>query len=109
MKWTIDYYSEKVAESVLSLPKKLQARYFKMTDIMLDYGPDLGMPHTRSMGNGLLELRLKAKEGIARVFYCAVMDHKIIMLHCITKKTQKTPLKELRLAKARLKEVETNG
>ena len=34
------------------------------------YGPDLGMPHTRAMGDGLFELRLKAAEGIARVFFC---------------------------------------
>jgi phage-related protein len=33
------------------------------------FGPDLGMPHTRAMGEGLFELRLKAEEGIARVFY----------------------------------------
>ena len=31
------------------------------------FGPDLGMPHTRAMGQGLFELRLKAAEGIARV------------------------------------------
>jgi len=29
------------------------------------YGPDLGMPHTRAMGDGLFELRLKAAEGLA--------------------------------------------
>jgi hypothetical protein len=26
------------------------------------FGPDLGMPHTRSMGGGLFELRIKAPE-----------------------------------------------
>ena len=50
-------------------------------------------------------LKLKAKEGIARVFYCSVVDQKIIMLHCFIKKTEKTPNKELSVAKTRLKEV----
>lgn len=109
MKWKINYYSEKVEQDVLALPKKLKARYFRMTDVLCEYGPDLGMPHTRSMGKGLLELRLKAKEGIARVFYCAIVDHEIVMLHCFIKKTQKTSLKELRLAKSRLIEVMKNG
>jgi hypothetical protein len=31
------------------------------------FGPDLGMPHTRAMGTGLFELRLKPREGIGRV------------------------------------------
>ena len=41
------------------------------------YGPDLGMPHTRAMGGGLFELRLKAKEGIARVFYCTLVGSSV--------------------------------
>ena len=108
MKWSINYFNEKVEKEVLKLPKKLQARYFRMTDVMIELGPDLGMPHTRSMGDGLFELRLKAQEGIARVFYCTVVNKQIIMLHSIVKKTQKTPPKELRIAQSRLKEVKEN-
>ncbi len=105
MQWTITYYNEKVEKHVLALPKKLLARYFRMTDTMIKYGPHLGMPHTRSLGNGLLELRLKASEGIARVFYCCIVGHRIMLLHSIVKKQQKTPLNDLRLAKQRMKEV----
>jgi phage-related protein len=72
------------------------------------YGPDLGMPHTRAMGQGLFELRLKAAEGIARVFYCTVIDQQIIMLHQFVKKVDKTPVKELEIARRRMKEVK-NG
>ncbi len=76
---------------------------------MKTYGPNLGMPHTKAMGDGLFELRLKGKEGIARVFYCAIINHEIIMLHMIIKKQQKTASQELRLAKKRLKEVKSNA
>jgi phage-related protein len=69
------------------------------------YGPDLGMPHTRAMGEGLLELRLKSAEGIARVFYCTIMGKSIVMLHQFIKKTDKTPPKELAIARRRLKEI----
>jgi phage-related protein len=69
------------------------------------YGPDLGMPHTRAMGEGLFELRLKAAEGIARVFYCTMVGKKIVILHQFIKKTDKTPSKELEIARRRLKEV----
>ena len=69
------------------------------------YGPDLGMPHTRAMGEGLFELRLKAAEGIARVFYCTIVGKKIVILHQFTKKSEKTPPRELTVARRRLKEV----
>ena len=57
------------------------------------------------MGNGLFELRLKALEGIARVFYCTMVGKTIMVLHQFTKKTQKTPPKELSIARRRMKEV----
>ncbi|OPY00548.1 MAG: hypothetical protein A4E62_02776 [Syntrophorhabdus sp. PtaU1.Bin002] len=57
------------------------------------------------MRGGLFELRLKAAEGIARVFYCTVIGKKIMILHQFIKKTQKTPPKELALARRRMKEV----
>lgn len=68
------------------------------------YGPNLGMPHTRAMGEGLFELRLKAAEGIARVFYCTLIGRKIVMLHQFVKKSEKTPRKELEIARRRMKE-----
>lgn len=69
------------------------------------YGPDLGMPHTRAMGHGLFELRLKAGEGISRVFYCTLVGRRIVMLHQFIKKSDKTPLKELEVARRRMKEI----
>jgi phage-related protein len=63
------------------------------------------MPHTRSMGEGLFELRLKAAEGIARIFYCTMVGKKIMILHQFIKKTNKTPPKELAIARRRMKEV----
>ena len=69
------------------------------------YGPDLGMPHTRPMGEGLFELRLKAAEGIARVFFCTVIGRKIVVLHQFVKKTEKTPNKEIKIAQSRMKEL----
>lgn len=69
------------------------------------YGPNLGMPHTRSMGDGLFELRLKAAEGIARVFFCAVVGRQIAMLHQFVKKREKTPKRELQIAWNRMKEI----
>ena len=91
------------------LPAGLSAKYFHLTDLMLEFGADLGMPHTRAMNDGLCELRVKGKEGIARVFYCTKVGKRIIMLHGFVKKTQKTPTKELRKAQQRLSEVKNES
>jgi phage-related protein len=69
------------------------------------YGPDLCMPHTRAMGNGLFELHSKASEGIAHIFYLTMVEKKIVILHQFIKKTQKTLPKELALTRWRMKEV----
>ena len=105
MNWTITYYSESVQDEILDLPAGFLARFLRYADRMELYGPDLGMPHTRAMGDGLFELRLKAVEGIARVFYCTMIGKRIVMLHQFTKKTDRTPPRELALASRRLKEV----
>jgi phage-related protein len=105
MGWTIIYYSQSLQEEILALPAGFLGRYLRYSDRMEVYGPDLGMPHTRAMGEGLFELRLKAAEGIARVFYCTMVGKKIVILHQFIKKTDKTPSKELEIARRRLKEV----
>ncbi|MBI5656903.1 MAG: type II toxin-antitoxin system RelE/ParE family toxin [Geobacter sp.] len=104
MNWTITYYSDSVQQEILAMPAGFIGRYLRYADKMEVYGPDLGMPHTRAMGDGLFELRLKAAEGIARVLYCTMVGRKIVMLHQFIKKTDKTPSRELETARRRMKE-----
>lgn len=103
-RWEIAYHDAKLQKQVLAMPAGLMARYLQCTDRMLVFGPDLGMPHTRALKEGLFELRLKGKEGSARVFYCTLSGRRIVMLHQFIKKTDKTPHKELALARQRQKE-----
>jgi phage-related protein len=105
MNWDIQYYSPGVEKEILSLPTGLLARYLRLTDLMIEFGANLGMPHTRFLEDGLLELRIKSKEGIARVFYCTIIGNTIVMLHVFIKKSNKIPQKEIRLAKKRMEEV----
>lgn len=108
MKWSIEYYSSEVENEILSLPNGLLARYLRLTDLMLEFGSNLGMPHTQFLEDGLIELRIKSKEGIARVFYCTLIGKRIVMLHLFIKKSNKTPKKELQTAKNRMREVLKN-
>ena len=95
MNWAIIYYSESVQADILALPANLLARYLRFADRMEVYGPDLGMPHTRAMGGGLFELRLKATEGIARVLYCTMIGKRIMILQQFREKDQEDTAKGL--------------
>ena len=108
MKWQINYYNDKVEKAILKMPAGILARYLHLTDLMLEFGPNLGMPHTRALKDKLFELRMKGKEGIGRVFFCTKTGKNIIILHSFVKKSQKTPEKELRIARKRLAEVFKN-
>ena len=105
MRWNIQFYSG-VEESILSMPPKIQARMIRLLDLMESHGANLGPPHTEPMGDGLFEIRAKAQEGIGRGLFCYLKGNEIIVLHAFVKKSQKTPKKELAVAKQRRKEVQ---
>ncbi|MBC8345156.1 MAG: type II toxin-antitoxin system RelE/ParE family toxin [Candidatus Marinimicrobia bacterium] len=108
MEWRIKYFNNSVEKAILGLPAGILAKYLRLTDLILEFGPNLGMPHTKFLKSGLIELRVKSKEGIARVFFCTIINKQIVMLHVMIKKTQKIPKKEFRIAMLRLKEVKEN-
>ena len=105
MDYRIEYYSDAVEAQILALPDTLAARYIVLTRRMTAVGANLGPPHTDSFGDGLFELRLKGADGIARVFFCTLIGRRIMMLHSFIKKSQKTPLRELQVARKRMKEI----
>ena len=104
MTYKLTYYNQEVQDDIMNLPVSLQARYIGLSNRMVLHGPNLGLPHTKPFGGGLFELRLKGQEGIARVFFCTLIKKEIVILHSFVKKTQKTPEKELKIAKLRMKE-----
>ena len=103
--WTVTFFNARVEREVLDLPVGLLARFLRYAERLEAFGPDLGMPHTKPMGRGLFELRLRAAEGIGRVLYCTVSGRRIVMLHQFVKKTQKTPGREIEIARSRMKEL----
>jgi len=108
MTWKLEYHSPKVERQILNLPTGLLARYFHLSDLMIEFGSNLGMPHTKAISGGLIELRVKSSEGIARIFFCTKIGKRIIMLHVLVKKTQKIPKNDLKIAKKRMNEVLEN-
>ncbi len=61
----------------------------------------LFMPHGRKLEWNLFEMRVIAPEGSVRVFYVYEGVNQLFAVHACKKTTQKTPLRELRVARSR--------
>ena len=105
MNWCIEFYNSKVQTKTLGLPDGILANLIRTLELMEEFGPNIGRPHTAPLGKGLFEVRAKGQEGIARSFFCCVQDQRIIILHTIIKKGMKASKKDLDLAIKRMKEI----
>jgi len=108
MNYTIEYFNERVLSEIEKWPDGILADYARLVELLMEFGPNLKMPHSKALGKGLFELRPKGKEGIGRTFYCYLVGQRIIILHAFIKKTQETPENEMKIARKRVKEVQ-NG
>jgi phage-related protein len=105
MSYQIQFFAASVEVSITKWPSGIFASFVRITEQMVVSGPNLGMPYTKAMGDGLFEIRARGTEGIGRAFFCCMKGRRVVILHGFVKKTQATPIKELRLAKQRMKEV----
>ncbi len=71
MKYQIAYYNKQLKSWISSMPLRMRAYYARLTERMLEIGPNLEMPFTKSLGGGLFELRIKAQEGGLVGFFTA--------------------------------------
>jgi len=54
------------------------------------------------IGSGVREIRIRVSKSAYRVIYIASFEESVYVLHAFQKKTQKTLIREVRLAKRRL-------
>ena len=108
MTFALEYFHERVRAEIEAWPVDVLADYARLADMLVEHGPNLRLPHSRSFGDGLFELRPRGREGIGRAFYCFMIGKRVVVLHAFIKKTQETPDRELKLARKRLKELQ-NG
>jgi len=106
MTWAITFYSEKVEAEALALPSSILANFLRITELIEEFGPNLGRPHTAPLGQSLFEIRAKGREGIARSVFCTVKDQEIVILTTVIKKGKKIPKRQMETAQKRLKEVQ---
>jgi phage-related protein len=105
MSFEIEYFHERVLRDIESWPVDILADYARLVELLIEHGPQLRLPHSRALGDGLFELRPRGRSGIGRACYCFLVGKRVIVLHAFIKKTQEMPDQELKLARKRMKEV----
>lgn len=88
-----------VQEFLDSLEPKLLAKTLRTIDLLEKNGPFLREPFSKALNDGIFELRTKQGSDITRILYFFIVGHRIILTNGFVKKTQKTPLSELELAR----------
>lgn len=108
MAWNVVYFEshrgEKfIKEFIDEQSAAVKGKYIGLIDFLTEYGPFLSEKYTKKLRKDLYELRITGKEQI-RIFY-TVWQKEIILLHAFKKKTQKTPLREIKTALLRLDKI----
>lgn len=105
MAWTLSFH-EAAAEEFAELPDDLQARLEHIRGIVAEHGFEkLPRKLTKHIEGELWEFRLKGRDSIARAFYVTRNGYRLIVVRVFTKKTHKTPRREIELAHDRAEEV----
>jgi len=96
------FYNKSISSYINSLGKDHKADIVKAIDLLEIFGHRIELPHSKSLGKGLFELRC-LRTG-TRLFYC-FDGAKAVILHIIIKKQSKIPQKDLFLARKRQQQV----
>lgn len=85
--------------------KKTLEKIHEYLNILSLNGTRAGLPYVRHIEGEIWELR-PAQD---RIFFAAWLDGQFVLLHQFTKKTQKTPPREIEKARKRLEEIKERG
>lgn len=100
----VEYYEKSdgtypAEEFILSQDLKMQAKIFRLIELLELKGNELREPYSKLLSDGIFEIRAIQGNHITRVLYFFVVGKKIILTNGFVKKTQKTPDGEIELAK----------
>jgi phage-related protein len=107
MAWRVVFLDEAVQAELEALPADIRARFLRITQLIAAEGVHkLREPYVKHLEGPVWEMRLKGRDGIARAAYVTASRERVVVVHVFTKKTQKTPRREIEMALKRAKEVQ---
>jgi len=105
--WNIEFYTDMDGNSPIeafldNLNAKDRVKVVHVIDLLESEGISLREPHTKKIKNtDLFELRSQFSNNIQRIFYFHFTGKTFVLLHAFTKKTERTPQKEIKIAISR--------
>lgn len=108
MSWKVRFFQTARGDSPVEdfIKEQDEATYAKVLQsikLLANSGPFLKPPYIKKLQDKLYELRISGKVAI-RIFY-TIANNEHYLLHAFKKKSKKTPLKELKVALDRMKEI----
>lgn len=106
-KWQILLYrtsqgDSPVKEFIDSLEIKAQSKVHDTINLLKEFGINLGLPHFKKLTSSeLWEMRILGSDSI-RILYITITGRTFLLLHGFSKKKDKTPPKEIKVAEERL-------
>ena len=82
-----------------TLDSKMRAKMIRAVDLLEKYGHMLRPPESKELDDGIMELRVSFGNNITRMLYFFFVGNTAVLTNGFVKKTQKTPKKEIELAK----------
>ena len=105
MPWAVSYH-DAAARELAEQPEDIRAKLDYVVELVRTFGLGrLPAKYAQHLQDQIWEFRLKGKDGIARALYVTAQGQRIVVVRVFTKKTQKTPGREIKLALKRAKEV----
>ena len=110
-KWKISYYvtssGDNPIKNFLDRDPRVKAKAFRIFQHIIEFGLTSANPYIKKLTETpLWEIRILGRENI-RIFFVAQTQKSVMLLHIFTKKTQKTPAREIKTALNRLKQIPT--
>lgn len=103
--WTVETLDARVDHELDVMPADVRARFVRISMLIEEFGPiAVGMPHVRSLGRGLWEIRPGGRDVIGRGIYVLANGRRVVVVHAFIKKTRQTPERALQTAMQRAKE-----
>jgi phage-related protein len=107
MRWAFQTLNAVVDEEIRALPPDMQGRLLRFAEIIQQAGFEaLSREAVRHLDGKLWELRMAGRDGISRAIYVTAAGRRVVVVRVFIKKTQKTPPRELEIARQRAREVQ---
>jgi len=106
VRWSVELPNDTVLADLSALPVDIRARFERIVHLIEDHGlENVREPYVKPIEGELWEMRMKGRDGIARAVCVTAPPRRVVVVHVFTKKTQRTPRRELDIARRRARNV----